>query len=120
MDSLHWFQSVSEKCNQEKQILAQQKVNASRDDKTLQHTLSLTTKRLELFQQVNYLYIFNKIYEVVIIKHFYIFRNLSYFIIASAVQEYSFNDKNRKNAHHKNKCLNIIIIVTLYIYKICI
>ncbi|XP_026472062.1 WASH complex subunit 4-like [Ctenocephalides felis] len=51
MDSLHWFQSVSEKCNQEKQILAQQKVNASRDDKTLQHTLSLTTKRLELFQQ---------------------------------------------------------------------
>lgn len=82
MDSLHWFQSVSEKCNQEKLILTQQKINVNKDDKKLQHTLALTAKRLELFQQVvnvNKLYFHN-----IIMKQYLQEFKLLYYSFSSA------------------------------------
>ena len=57
-DSLHWFQSIREKYVKEKQNLKEQKDNSSKDDEKLQQTMTLTERRLDIFQQVN---IFNSL-----------------------------------------------------------
>ncbi|ESO00575.1 hypothetical protein HELRODRAFT_82872, partial [Helobdella robusta] len=49
-DSLHWFQSVKEKYNKEKQDIKKQPAAAKLDEK-LQQTMMLTLKRLAAYQQ---------------------------------------------------------------------
>ncbi|XP_046405454.1 WASH complex subunit 4 [Ischnura elegans] len=50
-DSLHWFQSVREKYAKDKASLSKQKDSSSKDDEKLQQTMTLTAKRLDLYQQ---------------------------------------------------------------------
>ncbi|CAG2062583.1 unnamed protein product, partial [Timema podura] len=50
-DSLHWFQSVQEKCIQDKMRVKKQKSLTSKDDEKLQQAMTLTARRLDLHQQ---------------------------------------------------------------------
>lgn len=68
-DSLHWFQSIREKYMKEKQNLQKQKDNSSKDDEKLQQTMTLTERRLDIFQQVN---IFNSL----LLLYKYIFKEI--------------------------------------------
>nr|CAD7441834.1 unnamed protein product [Timema bartmani] len=51
-DSLHWFQSVQEKCIQDKMRVKKQKSLTSKDDEKLQQAMTLTARRLDLHQQL--------------------------------------------------------------------
>lgn len=50
-DSLHWFQSVREKYNKDREQVQKQKETSSGRDEKLQQTMVLTIKRLEVYQQ---------------------------------------------------------------------
>nr|CAD7454963.1 unnamed protein product [Timema tahoe] len=50
-DSLHWFQSVQEKCIKDKMRVKKQKSLTSKDDEKLQQAMTLTARRLDLHQQ---------------------------------------------------------------------
>ncbi|XP_069694005.1 WASH complex subunit 4 isoform X2 [Periplaneta americana] len=50
-DSLHWFQSVREKYSKDKTALSKHKATASKDDEKLQQTMTLTARRLDIYQQ---------------------------------------------------------------------
>jgi WASH complex subunit 7 len=52
-DSLHWFQSVRDKYNKEIASLGKHKPVASKEDEKLQQTLTLTARRLDIYQQVS-------------------------------------------------------------------
>ncbi|CAG9759946.1 unnamed protein product [Ceutorhynchus assimilis] len=51
LNSLHWFESVQRKFNNEKQKLHQQTLVSNSEDSKLKQTLTLTEKRLTSFQQ---------------------------------------------------------------------
>ena len=53
-DSLHWFQSVSDHYETEKQKVAEQKyklASAGKSDERLQQSMNLTVKRLETYRR---------------------------------------------------------------------
>ncbi|XP_063238126.1 WASH complex subunit 4 isoform X2 [Bacillus rossius redtenbacheri] len=50
-DSLHWFQSVRDKYLRDKLALRKQKSLAVKDDEKLQQTMSLTARRLDMYQE---------------------------------------------------------------------
>lgn len=51
-DSLHWFQSVREKYSMDKASLGKHKSVVSKEDEKLQQTMTLTARRLDVYQQV--------------------------------------------------------------------
>jgi WASH complex subunit 7 len=51
-DSLHWFQSVRDKYSIDKASLGKQKSVVSKEDEKLQQTMTLTARRLDIYQQV--------------------------------------------------------------------
>lgn len=51
-DSLHWFQSVRDKYNMDKSSLGKHKSVVSKEDEKLQQTMTLTARRLDIYQQV--------------------------------------------------------------------
>jgi len=53
-DSLHWFQSVREKYNKDRAALSKQRSVASKEDVKLQQTMTLTARRLDIYQQVSF------------------------------------------------------------------
>lgn len=53
LNSIHWFQSVRQKYNQDIRNLDAQKAVASKEDSKLQQTLTLTEKRIETFTRVS-------------------------------------------------------------------
>jgi hypothetical protein len=53
-DSLHWFQSVRDKYNKDKASLGKHKSVVSKEDEKLQQTMTLTARRLDMYQQVSY------------------------------------------------------------------
>jgi WASH complex subunit 7 len=52
-DSLHWFQSVREKYSTERASLGKHKSVVSKEDEKLQQTMTLTARRLDIYQQVH-------------------------------------------------------------------
>ncbi|KAG8233309.1 hypothetical protein J437_LFUL013779 [Ladona fulva] len=50
-DSLHWFQSVRDKYARDKKSLSKQNDTTTKDDEKLQQTMTLTAKRLDMYQQ---------------------------------------------------------------------
>jgi WASH complex subunit 7 len=50
-DSLHWFQSVREKYNKDRAALGKQRSVSSKEDVKLQQTMTLTARRLDIYQQ---------------------------------------------------------------------
>lgn len=50
-DSLHWFQSVRDKYNMDKASLGKHKSVVSKEDEKLQQTMTLTARRLDIYQQ---------------------------------------------------------------------
>jgi WASH complex subunit 7 len=52
-DSLHWFQSVREKYNKERAALGKHRLVATKEDEKLQQTMTLTARRLDIYQQVS-------------------------------------------------------------------
>ncbi|GFG31853.1 hypothetical protein Cfor_02661 [Coptotermes formosanus] len=50
-DSLHWFQSVREKYNKDRAALSKHRSVASKEDVKLQQTMTLTARRLDVYQQ---------------------------------------------------------------------
>lgn len=50
--SLHWFESVQDKYNNDINTLLHEKSRISKDDETLQQTMTLTEKRLLKYKQV--------------------------------------------------------------------
>jgi WASH complex subunit 7 len=53
-DSLHWFQSVREKYNKDRAALSKHRSVASKEDVKLQQTMTLTARRLDVYQQVSF------------------------------------------------------------------
>jgi WASH complex subunit 7 len=52
-DSLHWFQSVRDKYKKDKASLGKHKALTSKEDEKLQQTMTLTARRLDMYQQVS-------------------------------------------------------------------
>ena len=53
-DTLHWFQSVRDKYQKEKEQVARQHNTTGKSDEKLQQTMTLTHKRLDIYQQVQH------------------------------------------------------------------
>jgi WASH complex subunit 7, C-terminal len=60
-DSLNWFESVQEKYKAEKEGLKEQMSNIKKGDTKLKHTLVLTEKRLDTYEQVKITELFRRI-----------------------------------------------------------
>lgn len=93
LNTLHWFQSVREKHLNARKDVEQQKVKTGKSDDKLQHTLSLSEKRIETFENVSINKLqFTNVLQLIncntFIPHSFFFRNFYCCIIILKVPKY--------------------------------